>query len=93
MPITPHNILAHEWIGLKVSIKFSPDPGLTSLTGVVRDETRNTLLIEARNHLVAVPKLDTQFIATLPTGEVVPVEGTLLKHRPEDRVKKGLARW
>jgi ribonuclease P protein subunit POP4 len=93
MPITSQNILAHEWIGLQVIVKASPDPGLSGLVGIVRDETRNTLLIEARNHLVTVPKLNTQFIATLPTGEAVPVEGPLLKHRPEDRVKKGLAKW
>ena len=93
MPITPQSILAHEWIGLQVTVKASPDPGLSGLVGIVRDETRNTLLIEARNHLVTVPKLNTQFIATLPTGEAIPVEGPLLKHRAEDRVKKGFAKW
>ena len=93
MPITSLNILAHEWIGLQVTVKASPDPGLSGLAGIVRDETRNTLLIEVRNHLVTVPKLSTQFVATLPTGEAVPVEGPLLNHRPEDRVKKGFAKW
>ena len=93
MPITSQNILAHEWIGLEVTVKASPDPGLSVLAGIVRDETRNTLLIEARNHLVTVPKLNSQFIATLPTGEAVLVEGPLLRHRPEDRVKKGFAKW
>ena len=93
MPITPQNILAHEWIGLLVAVKASPDPGTMGLIGIVRDETRNTVLIEARNRLVRVPKSDALFIATLPTGEIVPVEGALLKHRPEDRVKKGLAKW
>src|SRR5438034_719806 len=58
-----------------------------------RDETRNTLLIEARNRLVRVPKDNTLFVATLPTGEIIPVQGPALKYRPEDRVKKGLARW
>jgi ribonuclease P protein subunit POP4 len=93
MPITPRNILAHEWIGLQVTVKTSPDPGLTSLTGIIRDETRNTVVIEARDHLVTVPKLNNQFIAALPTGEAVLVDGFLLKHRPEDRVKKGFAKW
>ncbi len=93
MPITPQNILAHEWIGLQVKINTSRDPGQTGLLGIVRDETRNTLLIEARDRLVRVSKANTQFFATLPTGETVPVEGSLLKHRPEDRVKKGLAKW
>ncbi|HVH14180.1 MAG TPA: ribonuclease P protein subunit [Candidatus Angelobacter sp.] len=93
MPITAQNILAHEWIGLQVTVKTSPDPGLSGLVGTVKDETRNTMLIEARNHLVTVPKLKTQFIATLPTGEAILVEGPLLRHRPEDRVKKGSAKW
>ena len=93
MPITAQNILAHEWIGLQVTVQNSPDVGLLGLIGVVRDETRNTLLLEARNRLVRVPKSNTLFIATLPTREKVPVEGPLLKHRPEDRVKKGLTKW
>jgi ribonuclease P protein subunit POP4 len=93
MPITPQNILAHEWIGLQVTIQASRDPGLMSLIGIVRDETRNTLLIEARKRLVRVPKAHALFVATLPTGESIPVQGPLLKHRPEDRLKKGLAKW
>ena len=93
MPITPQNILAHEWIGLHVTVKACPDPGLKGLLGIVRDETRNTLLIEARDRLVMVPKDSALFVATLPTGEIVPVQGPLLKYRPEERVKKGLARW
>ncbi len=78
---------------MQIIVKASPDPGLTGLIGIVRDETRNTLLVEARNRLVKVPKADTQFIANLPTGETVAVEGPLLRHRPEDRVKKGLTKW
>jgi ribonuclease P protein subunit POP4 len=93
LPITRQNLLAHEWIGLKVLVKFSPDPSVTDILGIVRDETRNTLLIEARNRLVSVPKSNAQFDATLPTGDMVQVEGALLRHRPEDRVKKGLAKW
>ena len=93
MPITPRNLLAHEWIGLQVSVEISRDPGVTGLNGIVRDETRNTLLLEARNRLVSVPKSNVQFVATLPTGETVSVDGLLLRHRPEDRVKKGLAKW
>ena len=93
MSITPKNLLAHEWIGLQVSVKFSTDPSATGLVGIVRDETRNTLILEARKRLVSVPKFSAQFIATLPTGETVSVDGRLLRHRPEDRVKKGLTKW
>jgi ribonuclease P protein subunit POP4 len=93
MPMTPQNLLAHEWIGLQVSVKASPDPGTTGLIGIVRDETRNTLVLEARNRLVSVPKSNAQFVAILSTGEAVSVDGRLLRHRPEDRVKRGLAKW
>jgi ribonuclease P protein subunit POP4 len=93
LPITRENLLAHEWIGLKVFVRSSADPSVTGILGIVRDETRNTLLIEARNRLVSVPKSNVQFDATLPTGDMVQVEGSLLRHRPEDRVKKGLAKW
>ena len=93
MPIASQNILAHEWIGLRITVKASPDSGLVGLFGIVRDETKNTLVIEARNRLVSVPKANAQFVASLPTGETVPVEGQHLRHRPEDRVKKGLTKW
>ena len=93
MPMTAQNLLAHEWIGLQVVVRASSDRGHVGLVGIVRDETRNTLLIEARNHLVTVPKVNAQFHATLPTGETVTVDGPLLRHRPEDRVKRGLAKW
>jgi len=42
---------------------------------------------------VRVPKDNALFVATLPTGEIIPVQGPALKYRPEDRVKKGLAKW
>src|SRR5438309_11999361 len=93
MPITPQNILAHEWIGIHITVQTCQDPRLKGLVGIVRDETRNTLLIEARNRLVRVPKDNTLFVATLPTGETIPVQSPALKYRPEDRVNKGLAKW
>src|SRR2546427_12628815 len=93
MPITPQNILAHEWIGLHVKVQACPDPRLKGLLGIGRDETRNTLLIEARNRLVREPKYNALLVATLPTGEIIPVQGPALKSRPKDGVKKRLARW
>ena len=85
MPITSRNILAHEWIGLEITIKQSPDPKLNGLSGLVREET------QGRTRRIAKP--NTVFIAKLPTGETMTVEGSMLKHRPEDRIKKGLSRW
>ena len=90
--ITSQNITAHEWIGLKVKIAKSTDPILQGLEGVVRDETMNTFTIETDGKLRQVQKQKTTFRAQLPT-ENVEVNGSLLRFRPEDRVKKGLRKW
>jgi ribonuclease P protein subunit POP4 len=93
MAITPGNVLAHEWIGLKISIGESTDPRVKGLSGLVRDETRNTFTIQTGDRILRITKLDTIFKTTLPTGESLTVNGRELRYRPEDRVKKGLNRW
>ncbi|TMI22475.1 ribonuclease P protein component 1 [Candidatus Bathyarchaeota archaeon] len=90
--ITSQNITAHEWIGLKVRITKSTDPTLRGLQGVVRDETMNTFTIEANGKFRQVQKQETVFLAELPT-ENVEVDGSHLRFRPEDRVKKGMRKW
>jgi ribonuclease P protein subunit POP4 len=90
--ITSQNITAHEWIGLKVKIAKSTDPSLQDLEGTVRDETMNTFTIETNGKLRQVQKQRTTFRAELPS-EKVEVDGSLLRFRPEDRVKKGLRNW
>jgi len=93
MAITPQNILAHEWIGLSITIKEAADRKLNGLSGIVRDETRNTFQLETQGNLVRIVKDKTTFLAILPNSETILVQGGLLKHRSEDRVKKGLAKW
>ena len=90
--ITSQNITAHEWIGLKVKIARSTDPILQGLEGIVRDETMNTFTIETNDKLRQVQKRKTTFRAELST-ESVEIDGSLLRHRSEDRVKKGLRKW
>ncbi|TMI28930.1 ribonuclease P protein component 1 [Candidatus Bathyarchaeota archaeon] len=90
--ITAQNITAHEWIGLKVKVSKSTDPTLQGLEGIVRDETMNTFTIEVNGKLRQVQKQKTTFRAELST-ENVEVNGSLLRFRPEDRVKKGLRKW
>jgi RNase P/RNase MRP subunit p29 len=52
----------------------------------------NTFTIEANGKLRQVQKQKTIFRAELPT-EKVEVDGSILRFRPEDRVKKGLRKW
>jgi len=80
------NLRKHELIGLAVVVSQSTDPSLVGLHGVVRDETRNTLLVETGKGEKRVPKHGTAFTFEVQGG--VRVEGDDLLFRPEDRIKK-----
>ena len=43
--ITPENLVYHTLIGLEVVVSGSANPDMVGITGVVIDETRNTLVI------------------------------------------------
>lgn len=91
--ITVQNLLAHEWIGLRITIKKSSDPRVIEVAGSVRNETRNTLIIEHDGRSLRVSKPHSVFVVTLPGGEETTVDGACMMHRPEDRVKRGLTGW
>lgn len=94
MVITPQNILKHELIGLEVKIDRSTDQAQKGLKGKVIDESYNTLKIESGGGKEKIiPKRNSIYIFTLPNGTKVSVDGKLLIGRPEDRIKKKIARW
>ncbi|MEM5805739.1 MAG: ribonuclease P protein component 1 [Candidatus Aenigmatarchaeota archaeon] len=93
MSITPHNLVRHELIGLKVKVEKSTDPSQKGIYGTVIDETYNTLKIETKDKEKTVIKGNCVFVFTLPDKTKVQVDGKLLISRPEDRIKKKFARW
>ncbi|MEM5802136.1 MAG: ribonuclease P protein subunit [Candidatus Aenigmatarchaeota archaeon] len=94
MPITPKNLVRHELCGLKVKISESTDPTQKGISGIVIDETYNTLKIETKEGKEKIiPKKNSIFIFTLPDKTKVKVEGKLLVGRPEDRIKKKFPKW
>ncbi len=94
MPITPQNLVRHELIGLAVKISKSTDSTQKGLKGKVVDESYKTLKIEAKEGKEKIiPKSNSIFIFTLPNAVKVEVNGKLLIGRPEDRIKKKIARW
>ena len=93
MSITPQNLVRHELIGLKVKIENSTDTTQKKISGLVIDETYNTLKIETKKKEKVIPKSNAVFIFTLPNRVKVKVDGKLLVSRPEDRIKKKFARW
>jgi len=80
------NLRKHELIGLQVAILRSPDPSLVGVRGLVVDETRNTLVVEAGGREKRVAKEGTRFRFDVDGG--VEVDGAEILYRPEDRTKK-----
>jgi len=86
--IAPGNIVHHELIGLKVEVVKATHKGYVGIAGRVVDETMKILYIDTERGVKAVPKEGATFVFTLPSGELVEVEGWVIKGRPEDRVKR-----
>lgn len=94
--ITPAELPYHELIGLLVKVDSSCDPTLNGLSGIVVDETRNTIKVETDDEfrLVTVPKAGTVFVFTIPerisqTGRniSVKIDGNITLSQPQNRIK------
>ncbi len=95
MPITPQNLAHHELIGLRVRVAKARCRSYKGFSGVVVDETRNTLVVEGLDgKRRRVMKKGCTFHFRLPTGCIVAVEGRVLVGRPEDRLtRRALRKW
>ena len=79
------NMYNQPWIGRSMTITSSTDPTLTGRTGIVVDETRNTVaLLEGDQHLV-LNKASITF--TVDDNDVV-IQGAMVGQRPEDRIHR-----
>jgi ribonuclease P protein subunit POP4 len=84
MDLTPENLVYHELIGLPVEAEGKS----LNVKGIVVDETRNMLVIEANGADKKIAKDAATFIFTLPDGRRVKVRGDLLQSQPENRIPK-----
>jgi ribonuclease P protein subunit POP4 len=91
--ITPQKVLRHELIGLSVRVVSARNSSVRGVRGVVVDETRNMLMINARRGRVMIPKNVATFRFDLPSGVRVDVDGDRLVGRPENRLKTKVRRW
>ena len=81
------DILREELIGLHVEVTGAKNPALKGITGVIIDETKNTLSIE-QNHTTKTV-LKEQVTLKITKGQhSMRVEGKMLLGRPEDRGRK-----
>ena len=93
MTITDSNLIAHELIGLRTTISNSSDPTKIGMTGVVRNETKNTLTIQVRKRFLCIPKNGSFLTFDLPDSKPTSIDGSRLRFRPEDRVKRSASHW
>lgn len=91
--VKAEDILRHELIGLNIAILDSTNKEIVGMSGVVSDESRNTITIEKEGFTKTVPKGECVFSFKLPSGKRVKVKGKLLIGRPEDRTKKKFKKW
>jgi len=92
LSIMPENIARQELIGLRVEVAESTNPGLVGIAGVVVDETRNTFLLETERGIKRIPKQNASLIFTLPDGQRVKVNASVLISQPENRISKRMQR-
>ncbi len=87
------NVLRGELIGLRAHILESRDPTHVSLCGEIIGESKETILLQHTDGVVRLPKAVCVFEITTPDSSRVSIEGTLLRGRPEERLKKMTRRW
>lgn len=81
------DFMKQEFIGLNVEVIGSAHPGYRDISGIVVDETRNTLTIEVNGREKMIPKPGNDFQFTFQ-GKKIAIKGDEIRHRPEDRIKK-----
>jgi len=85
---TAKNILQHELIGLPCKIIGSKNKSHVGVSGIVRDETMKTLVVDEKR----IPKSGTTFRVRLD-DTTVDIDGNAIVARPEERIKKMTRKW
>lgn len=80
-------LVKDELVGLPVTILNCTDPTWVGRSGVIVDETKNTLIIDINNTKKRIAKNTATFAITYHGTKTI-VAGTRLAYRPEDRTKK-----
>ena len=78
-------IYNNTWIGTTLNVVGSSDPTLLGRSGIVLDETKNTLVLLDGDAHVTLGKAAITF--TIDNSDVV-IQGALVGQRPEDRTHR-----
>ncbi|MBG46120.1 MAG: hypothetical protein CMB76_06335 [Euryarchaeota archaeon] len=74
--------LNQSWIGRDMIVTSSPDAALVGRSGLVVDETRETITMLENNREVILGKNSIEF----KIGNSVTIDGKLVRQRSEDRI-------
>jgi RNase P/RNase MRP subunit p29 len=78
-------IYNNTWIGTTLNVVGSNDPTLVGRSGIVLDETKNTLVLLDGGARVTLGKAAIKF--TIDDSNVV-IQGAFVGQRPEDRTHR-----
>ena len=78
-----NSVLNQSWIGREATIVSSTDPNHVGRTGLVADETRETITLLENNKAVVFGKSSIDF--KLGDSDVT-IVGSLMRQRAEDRI-------
>lgn len=79
-------IVKDELIGKTITIIECTDPTWSKISGVIVDETQQTLVIESQGKQRRIAKRTATFMFDQDPSTTV--HGSRLQYRPEDRIKK-----
>lgn len=79
-------MIRDEFIGEKITITKSPNKSLENTTGIVVDETKNTIKIRDKKGKTKTLMKSQITIKFEKTGKIV--DGISIMKRSEDRIKK-----
>ncbi|DAC38226.1 MAG TPA: ribonuclease P protein subunit [Candidatus Poseidoniales archaeon] len=73
------------WIGAGLTVVDAADPTLVGRSGLVMDETRNTLQLLEGDRALTLGKAGVSFSID---GFTTVIDGSLMRQRPEDRTNR-----
>lgn len=82
-----HPLISDELIGRPVEVVACTDPTWVGRTGIIIDETKNTFLIDTGEERKRIAKHTATFAIEYEHKKTI-IKGILLRHRPEERVKR-----
>ncbi len=89
MDYSNRNIVINELIGLKVTVVDSSDKKQKGISGLVIDETKNTLRVFDGRGVKSIVKRNSKFAFKVSKRRFI-VRGEEINFRPYDRIEKSL---